>query len=192
MLVRLVLLAFGLAAAPAGAVITVSEQPVRWDVGAAGPDGRSIDVLYQPECFMQGDPRAVARESADSIVIAVSATFVVDTEQACPAVLARPQVLRVPLATPLDGRAIRGRSYPPVSAFPLVVAGPGSELLVRIPRLVGLSSWEARRALRQRRLSARVRYSTGSGRRSQVRRQSPAAGVAVRPGSVVRVHVALR
>ena len=188
MLARLVLLAFGLAAAPASAVITVSERPVRWDVGAAGPDTRSIDVLYQPECFMQGVPRAIARESADSIMIAVSATFVVDSELACPAILERPQVLRVPLTAPLDGRAIRGRSYPPVGADPLFVPGPGGELLVRMPRLVGLSSWEARRALRQRKLSARVRYSTGSGRRAQVRRQSPAAGVAVGP---VRVHVAL-
>lgn len=191
-LVLLGLVACGVAAMPGGAVVTVSEQSMRWDVGAAGPDGRSIDVLYQPECFMRDVPRALVRESTDSVAIALSATFVRDSEVACPALLPRPQVLRVPLATPLDGRSIRGRAYPPVSSFPLTVPGPRGELLVRIPRLAGLSSWEARRVLRQRRLVARVRYSTGSGRRSQVRGQRPAAGAAVASGSVVRVHVALR
>jgi hypothetical protein len=181
------LLAAGVAAAacaglagPAGGATAV-EVRSPWDVEGSGPGGRSIDVEVPLRNGCEGSPRAVVRETASSVTLQAFKTVRRSDEQVVCTDEFRIVTVRVPLSSPIDGRAIRGRSHP--SGVDLRL-GP-------VPRLVGLSPWEAKRALRLRGLEQRIRTSR-SGARPQVLGQAPRGGSTLRRGGVVRLHVAVR
>jgi hypothetical protein len=171
--------AVGVAGAAGGAADVEVRSP--WDVGGAGPGGRSLDVEVPLRSGCEGSPRAIVRETRSSVTLRVLKSVPrPDAQVACTAVF-RTVTVRVPLSSAIDGRAIRGRSHP--TGVDLR-RGP-------VPLLVGLSPWEAKRALRLRALEQRSRYSRRAVR-PQVLAQAPRAGSTLGPGGVVRLHIAVR
>lgn len=168
---------------PARSAGGATEVEVRspWDVRGAGPGGRSLDIAVPLRNGCERRPRAVARETASSLTLRVLKTVPPSDAQVVCTDVFRVVTIRVALSSPIDGRAIRGRSRP-----------AGVDLRDGlVPRLVGLSPWEAERALRLRALKSRIRHSRG-GARPQVVGQAPRGGSTSRPGAVVRLHVTVR
>ena len=118
------------------------------------------------------------------------ATSVASPDAACTADLRR-GLTRVALAGPLNGRSIRGRREPIGIPLTSVVEPAGPRPRIRVPTLVGLTSFEARRALRLRGLRVRVRSSRGHGGRTQIRGQSPGGGRPIAPNGLVKLLVGL-
>jgi hypothetical protein len=169
---------------------TPTEVPVSWDVAEAGLDGESLEVYVQVGGCIGPPYRPVVQETATSVTIALLATSVGGPDVACTTELKR-DLARVPLAGPIDGRSIRGRRDPTGIGLTTLLETPGRRLRVRVPNLVGLTSFEARRALRLRGLRVRVRSSRGHGGRTQIRGQSPGGGRPIAPHGVVRLLVGL-
>jgi hypothetical protein len=152
-----------------------------WDVEGAGPGGRSIDIEVPLRNGCEGSPRAIVQETRSSVALRVLKTVPRPDEQVVCTAVFRIVTVRVPLSSAIDGRAIRGRSHP-----------AGVDLrLGSVPRVVGLSPWEAKRALRLRALKQRIRYSRRAVR-PQVLGQAPGGGSTLGPGGVVRLHIAVR
>jgi hypothetical protein len=184
--------AVAVAATAAGAA-TLGEVPAEWDVGGVAPGGRAIDVFFNSGgCGVGGHGSAV--ETADSVTLTVTETVFADPNAVCPAIYLRGFV-RIPLAAPLDGRAIRGRTVPRYSPIELETFAPGARpdtLRFRVPRLVGMSPWEAKRGLAHRHLEVRIRTTAHTGRRTQVLSQAPAPGSAIEQHGTVRLRIGLR
>lgn len=179
-----VAVATGVAAGSAVA-FTQTEQAARWDVAEMAAGGRAIDLFYVAG-GCQGEARATAAETATSVTLTVRQSVVVPgAGEACTAEILM-RSTRVQLAAPLGGRAIKGRPFPAASAF-----GPGAGQ-VAVPRLVGFSPWEAKRALRLRGLAAQVRRSTGGSGIARIAAQAPAAGTKIVKGAIVHLRVARR
>ncbi|MDX6719129.1 MAG: hypothetical protein QOJ63_1383, partial [Solirubrobacteraceae bacterium] len=123
--------------------------------------------------------RAIVQETGSSVMLRVLKTVPRSDQQVVCTQVFRIATLRVPLSSPIDGRAIRGRGHP---AGVDLRFGP-------VLRLVGLSPWEAKRALRLRALKPRIRYSRAARARPQVVGQAPRGGSRLGPGGVVRLHV---
>ena len=184
------------AAAVAALVLTAAahsqaptEVPVSWDVAEAGLDGESLEVFVQYGGCVQPPLRSVVEETATSVTITMLATSVAGPDAACTAELAQ-GLARVALAGPLNGRSIRERSGASL-VRPSFIPTPGRRPRVRVPNLVGLNSFEARRALRLRGLRVRVRSSRGHGGRTQIRGQAPGGGRPIAQNGVVRLLVGL-
>jgi hypothetical protein len=166
------------------------EVSLLWDVSEAGLDEASLQVVVQLGGCAGPPFRPVVEETADSIRISVFASDDSGAGVACPANL-RYGLVRIPLGGPLNGRSIRGRSATQGLVRPSFVAVPGHAPRQRVPLLVGLNSFEARRALRLRGLRYKLRSSRGHGGRTQVRGQAPAGGRTIRPHGFVRLLVGL-
>jgi hypothetical protein len=179
-----------LALTPVAGSQAPGEVSVPWDVSEAGLDEESLQVVVQFGGCVGPPLRPVVEETADSIRISVFATDDSGPGVACPANLGY-GLVRVPLAGPLNGRSIRGRSATQGLVRPSFVAVPGHAARQRVPLLVGLSSFEARRALRLRGLRYKLRSSRGHGGRTQVRGQAPGGGRTIRPHGIVRLLVGL-
>jgi hypothetical protein len=179
-----------LAPAPAARSQDPTQVPVAWDVAEAGLDGTSLQVFVRFGGCVGAPFQPVAEETADSIRISVLATDRSGDGVACPAI-AGVGVVRVPLAGPLDGRSIRGRSGTGGLVRASFIPTPGGRPRVRVPLLIGLNSFEARRALRLRGLRYKLRSSHGHGGRTQIRGQSPGGGRPIAAHGVVRLLVGL-
>jgi hypothetical protein len=166
------------------------EVSIPWDVAEAGLDGESLEVFVQYGGCVGPPFRPVVEETATSIKVTMLATDVSGPEVACTANLVY-GLARVALSGPLDGRSIRGRGAAAGLVRPSFITTPGRGPRVRVPNLVGLTSFEARRALRLRGLKARLRSSRGHGGRTQIRGQAPAGGRPVAQNGVVRLLVGL-
>jgi hypothetical protein len=166
------------------------EVSVPWDVSEAGLDGESLQVVAQFGGCVGPPLRPVVEETPDSIRISVFATDDSGPGLACPANIAY-GLVRVALAAPLNGRSIRGRSDTQGLVRPSFVTVPGHRPRQRVPLLIGLNSFEARRALRLRGLRYKLRSSRGHGGRTQVRGQAPAGGRTIRRHGTVRLLIGL-
>jgi hypothetical protein len=168
-----------------------TEVEVSWDVAQAGFDGESVEVFVAHGGCVGLPFRPVVEETATSVRITMFATSVAGPDVVCTQEIRR-GLARVVLSGPLDGRSIRGRHEPTGITLTSFVDKPGAKRRrVRVPNLVGLSAFEARRALRLRGLRVRVRSSHGHGGRSQIRGQAPQGGRPIAPGGVVRILVGL-
>jgi hypothetical protein len=168
-----------------------TEVAVSWDVAEAGLDGESVMVYVQLGGCVGPPLRPLVEETATSIKLMMLATSVAGPDVVCTAQVKR-GLTRVALAGALNGRSIRGRRGEPTGiSLRSYVDPPGPKARVRVPVLTGLSSYEARRALRLRGLRVRVRASRGHGGRTQIRGQSPAGGKPIAPGGLVRLLVGL-
>lgn len=163
-----------------------------WDVSEAGLDGESLQVVVQFGGCVGPPFRPVVEETADSIRISMLATDDSGAGIACPANIGY-GLARIPLAGPLNGRSIRGRSGTQGLVRPSFVpaAGGKGKPRVRVPLLIGLNSFEARRALRLRGLRYKLRSSRGHGGRTQVRGQSPGGGRLTAQHGTVRLLIGL-
>jgi hypothetical protein len=179
-----------LALTPVAGSQAPSEVSVPWDVSEAGLDGESLQVVVQIGGCVGPPFRPVVEETADSIRISVFATDDSGPGLACPDNIVY-GLVRVPLAGPLNGRSIRGRSFTQGLVRPTFVTVPGHKPRQRVPLLIGLNSSEARRALRLRGLRYKLRSSRGHGGRTQVRGQAPGGGRTIRPHGTVRLLVGL-
>ena len=180
----------GFLATPPGAAAQ-AERPAKWDIAGVSANGRAVDVYYEGGGCGPGSVRTAAVETATSVTLQV---FAISSPPppggSCPPSLAR-KLASVPLAAPLGGRAIKGRAFP--LAFELIDYLPNSQVAyVRVPRLVGLSPWEAKRALRLRRFEVALTKSTARSKLPQVRSQTPAAGLFVPIGTTIRLKIARR
>jgi hypothetical protein len=175
-------LGLGVAGSAGGVTDAGVEVRSPWDVQGTGPGGRSLDVAVPLRNGCEREPRAVVRETASSVTLRVLKTVPRPGEQVVCTDVFRIVTLRVALSSPIDGRRIRGRDHP-----------AGVELRSgSVPRLLGLSPWEAKRGLRLRAFKARIRYADARGARSQVVGQTPRAGSRLERGGVVALHVAAR
>lgn len=189
--------AAAVAVAPAAPALTssaagqsASEVPVAWDVAEAGLDRQSLEIFVGYGGCVGAPFRPVVEETAAGIRITVLATEAPVPAGACPASLGI-GLVRVALAGPLDGRSIRGRSGSPGLVHPSLIPTPRGTPRVRVPLLVGLNAFEARRALRLRGLRYKLRSSRGYGGRTQIRGQSPGGGRPIAQHGVVRLLVGL-
>ena len=168
-----------------------AESLAKWDVAGVSANGRAVDVYYLGGGCGPGIVRTTAVETPTSVTLQVFAmSSPPPPGGACPAIAAR-LLASVPLAAPLGGRAIKGRAFPsPVGVIDYL---PNSEVAyVRVPRLVGMSPWEAKRALRLRRFEVALTKSTARSKLPQVRSQTPAAGLFVPIGTTIRLKIARR
>jgi hypothetical protein len=168
-----------------------AERPAKWDVAGVSADGRAVDVYYEGGGCGPGSVRTTAVETATSVAPQVFAmSSPPPPGGSCPPSVAR-KLASVPLAAPLGGRAIKGRAFP--APFDVIDYAPNSAVAyVRVPRLVGMSPWEAKRALRLRRLEVALARSTARSKLPQVRHQTPAAGLFVKVGTTIRLKLARR
>ena len=184
-------------ASPAQAAPT-EVRPFSWDVDGIGASGRTLRLLYAPAGGCGGTflgTRSRVSESATAVTIELF--DVVDVPPPgtpllpCPAVLPAPRAVYVTLSAPLAGRSIKGRIHPPGSTVPVgpPTYPPGQpDLLIRVPRVVGFSVWEARRIIWRSGLNVALRRSRRSVARTQVIAQAPSGPL--RPRETVRLHVA--
>jgi hypothetical protein len=170
---------------------TQTEVPIAWDVAEAGLDGESLQVFVRYGGCVGPPLRPVVEETAASIRISVLG----HNDDAAPDAPCTPDIrvglVRAPLSGPLNGRSIGGRSVTSGLVRPSFVTTPGHTPRVRVPLLVGLNSFEARRALRLRGLRYKLRSSHGHGGRTQIRGQSPGGGRLTTRHGTVRLLVGL-
>ena len=183
---------------PAQAVPT-EVKPISWDVGGIGASGRTLRLQYTPGSRCGGTfLGAQARVTESASTVTIELVDVVDfpppspAPMPCPAVGAAPRPVWVTLTAPLSGRSIKGRIPFPGSTVPV---GPPNypptdpAQLIRVPRVVGFSLWEARRIIWRSGLNITIRRSRRAVARSHVIGQAPAGSL--RPREVVRLHVAV-
>lgn len=175
-------------AASSGAAAT-KQVRAEWDVAGVGSGARALD-LYVNGGGCGGPLEATARETASTVTVTVLRTVSADPDVICTADYRRDSA-RVRLAAPLNGRSIRGRPAKPRVRVSLR-SSAGSAGVERMPRLLGMSPWEARRALTRRELGVRIRYADGARRRAQVIAQVPAAGAEIRLGAKARLVIGRR
>ena len=182
-------------AATSGSAVAVSmvEVPAEWDVAGVAKDGRSIDLFLNAGGCRRGPVRASVVETPTTVTLAVlQGSLVYDDlpyRVPCPADYSR-GLTSVRLAAPLGGRAIKGR---PAVAVPLgTIVADGNPLRWRVPRVVGMSPWEARRALTRRGFAVRVKNADSRAPLAQVVGQSPGPWSALPRGAVVDLRIARR
>ncbi|HEV2786553.1 MAG TPA: hypothetical protein VGV67_09215 [Solirubrobacteraceae bacterium] len=174
-------------------------KPLRWDVAGIGASGRTLRLTYQSAGGCNGTflgTQSRVGESATAVTIELFDVIDVpppDTPRLpCPAVLPAPRPVYVTLSAPLAGRSIKGRIPWPGSTVPI---GPPTyppsqpEALIRVPRVVGFSVWEARRIIWRSGLNVQIRRSRRPVARTQVVAQAPSGPL--RPQQVVRLHAAI-
>lgn len=188
----------GAGAGPARAVQT-EVKPISWDVGGIGVSGRTLRLQYTPGWSCGGTFLGThTRVTESASAVAIELFDVVDfpppslEPRPCPAVGSPPRAAYVTLAEPLAGRAIKGRVPFPGTT---VAIGPSRyppaqpQEFVRVPRVVGLSVWEARRIIWRSGLNIQIRRSRRAVARSYVIGQAPVGPL--HPRQVVRLHVAI-
>jgi hypothetical protein len=175
-------------AAAAGMV----QVPAEWDVAGVAKDGRSIDLFFTAGGCRRGPVRASVVETPTSVTLTVlqgSLVYDLPYPVPCPADYRR-GLTSVRLAAPLGGRAIKGR---PAVAIPLgTIVADGNPLRWRVPRVVGMSPWEAKRALTRRGFVARLKNASSRAPLPQVVAQSPGPWSALPQGAVVDLRIARR
>ena len=178
-----------LAAAPGSAA--QAESLAKWDIAGVSANGRAVDVYYLGGGCGPGSVRTSVVETTTSVTLQVFASpSPPPPGGSCPPSVAR-KLASVPLAAPLGGRAIKGRAFP--VPFDVIDYLPNSAVAyVRVPRLVGMSPWEAKRALRLRRFEVALAKSSARSKLPQVRSQTPAAGLFVEVGTTIRLKIARR
>ena len=187
------------AGSPAVAIVT-EVKPLSWDVAGIGASGRTLRLTYQPAggcggVFLGRQSRVI--ESTGSVLIEPFdlvdfPPLGSDPPLPCPASLPAPRPMYVTLAAPLAGRAIKGRI-----AFAGTTAPTGPPThppeqpddLIRVPRVVGFSVWEARRLIWRNGLNVEIRLTRRPVARPHVIAQGPAGRL--KPRQVVRLHVAI-
>ncbi len=154
-------------------------KPIGWGVAGIGASGRTLRLQYLSagSCggvFLGTQSRVIETASAVHIELFDLVDFPPpssDPPLPCPASLPGPRPVYVTLAAPLAGRAIKGRAAFGGTTVPI---GPPSyppeqpEVLVRVPRVVGFSVWEARRVIWRSGLNVGMRLSRRPVARPQV------------------------
>jgi hypothetical protein len=175
------------------AAVSMVEVPAEWDVAGIAKDGRSIDLFFNAGGCRRGPVRASVVETPTTVTLTLLQGSLVYDDRPhpipCPADHRR-GLTSVRLAAPLAGRAIKGRPAVPV---PLgTVVADGNPLRWRVPRVVGMSPWEARRALTRRGFAVRLEDASSRAPLPQIVGQSPGPWSALAQGAVVDLRVARR
>lgn len=188
------------AGSPPALGIVTEVKPPGWDVARIGASGRTLRLTYQSAggcggVFLGRQSRVI--ESASSVFIEPFDLVDFpppggDPPLPCPAVLPAPRPMYLMLAAPLAGRAVKGRIAFAGSTVPI---GPPTyppeqpDVLIRVPRVVGFSVWEARRLIWRSGLNVEIRRSRRPVVRSHVIGQGPAGRL--KPRRVVRLQIAI-
>jgi len=174
-------------------------KPMSWDVGGIGASERTLRLQYTPGWSCGGTFLGTqARVSESASAVRIELLDLIDfpppspDPTPCPAIVPAPRAAYITLGARLAGRSIKGRI-----AFPgtTVAIGPPNhppaqpQALVRVPRVVGFSVWEARRLIWRSGLNVKIRRSKRRVARPHVIGQAPAGPL--RAQQVVRLHVAV-
>lgn len=152
-----------------------ADRPLDWALVGVGPGARSLVV--QPGIYGgcdQGGPNASLRETASEIVLTVTVKSVQGPEVVCPAIARYAPAQTVRLSAPVAGRPVSGDLQSERPGDALTFRAPPTSR-PRMPRVVGLSSSDARQVL----CSWRIRtapYRSGG----RVVAQRPRAGASFR------------
>lgn len=180
-------------AVPAAQAVPTEVKPLSWDVAGIGASGRTLRLVYTSGGRCGGTfLRTHSRVSEGPTAVTIELFDVVDFPPPCTAVGIPPRPVYVTLNAPLAGRSIKGRIAFPGSTVPVgppVHPPADPDFLIRVPRVVGFSVWEARRVIWRSGLNVQIRRSRRSVARTQVVAQAPSG--TLRPQETVRLHVAV-
>jgi hypothetical protein len=135
-----------------------TEVPAPWALISVSHDQRTLFVRYQSGGCDHGG-HATVSETPATITVTVS-QFTQTGNVVCPALVSFP-LLAVPLSAPVAGRRLQGNECRANTNPGCPPAGPlevfhGSDVLRKVPRLIGLSPADARAALRRQLFHTRV------------------------------------
>ena len=157
------------------------DRPLDWALAGVGAGGRALVV--QPGVYGgcdQGVPQVSVRERASELVVTVTVKTVQGPEVVCPAIAKYAPAQTVRLSRPVAGRPVSGDLQAQAPGFVLDARTPAGSSRLRVPRVVGLASADARQEL----CSWRIRTAPyRSGGRVVTQRPRPGAAYRVPAGA---------